>query len=155
MSIPKLFASVTLCLFVAYLGSLITIPAITTWYVTLHKPFFTPPNWLFGPVWSVLYLLMGISFYLVWEKGIKSKSAVYAVKVFLVQLVLNYFWSVAFFALHNPHLAFLVILCLWGAIFYTICLFMKRSKVAAFLLYPYIFWVSFALLLNLFIVALN
>ncbi len=153
MNIKKLTVSLLLCFSVALLGSISTLPSITTWYVTLNKPFLTPPNWIFGPVWTFLYFLMGVSFYLIWNKKTKSKKV--ALQVFLIQLALNLLWSLVFFGIHMPLLAFIIILFLWAAILYTILLFLRISKPAAFLLTPYILWVSYALFLNLFIVILN
>lgn len=134
MNVLKLIASVGICFLVAFLGSAVTLPSIPAWYVQLHKPFFSPQNWIFGPVWTILYLLMGISLYLVWNKGLKSKNAKKAVKIFLVQLALNLLWSVAFFGLHLPLLAFIVIIALWVSIFLTIKYFWKISQPAADLL---------------------
>lgn len=154
MNIKKLIVSLVLCFAVAFLGSLVTTPSIDSWYATLQKPSFNPPNWIFGPVWTVLYFLMGVSLYMVWNqaKGKKSKKAI---QVFLVQLALNFLWSVAFFGFHAPTVAFITIVILWGTILYTILLFYKLSKPAAYLLIPYLLWVSFATILNLAIVVLN
>jgi translocator protein len=151
----KFLISISGCLAIGFLGSLITTPAIGTWYKTLSKPFFNPPNWIFAPVWTALYILMGISFYLIWKKGIinkKNKSALY---FFLIQLGLNFAWSFIFFYLQNPKLAFVEIIFLWTAILITILKFRKISKTAAYLLFPYIAWVSFASFLNLFVAILN
>jgi len=147
-NISKLFLSIGLCLGVGFLGSIFTTSSIPTWYATLSKPFFSPPNWVFAPVWTTLYILMGISLYLVWQKR-KIPS------VFWIQLILNFTWSIIFFGLKNPMLAFVNILALWIAIFLTIKSFSKINKLAGQLLYPYITWVSFATLLNLAIVILN
>jgi benzodiazapine receptor len=151
----KLLISVAGCLLVGFIGSLATTPAIPTWYETLNKPFFNPPNWIFGPVWTTLYILMGISVYLIWTKGIKNKKNKDALYFFLIQLGLNFIWSFLFFGFQNPQLAFVEIIFLWAAILITIVKFWKLSKLAAYLLLPYIVWVSFALILNLFIAILN
>lgn len=151
----KLIISLVLCYFVAYAGSTVTTPVIDTWYASLNKPFFNPPNWVFGPVWTLLYTMMGVSLFIMWKKGIKGKKERYAIQMFFLQLFLNFLWSFVFFGLEQPLGAFIVILLLWGAIFYTIMLFKKIDKTAAQLLIPYIAWVSFATLLNLFIVILN
>jgi benzodiazapine receptor len=137
-----------------YLGSAATYPSIPTWYQTLSKPSFNPPNWLFGPVWTLLYFLMGISLYLIVRNGVnqKNKKAVY---IFVLQLVLNTLWSIVFFGLHAPLLALIVIIALWYFILKCIILFYPLNKKAAYLLIPYILWVSFASLLNLFIFLLN
>jgi translocator protein len=155
MNYSKLIAALAICYFVAFAGSLVTTPAIDGWYATLNKPSFNPPNWIFGPVWTLLYTMMGISLYIVWNKGIANKKDKKAVAAFFIQLFLNFMWSFVFFGLQLPLLAFVVILVLWGSIFYTIVLFKKRSTLAAYLLIPYLAWVSFASILNLFIVLLN
>lgn len=154
MKIKKLGISLLLCFVVAFLGSLVTTPSIDTWYVTLQKPSFNPPNWVFGPVWTVLYFLIGVSLFLIWSKKTKNKDKK-PLQFFLLQLGLNLLWSIVFFGLHSPIGAFITIVLLWAAIFYTIILFYKVSKNAAYLLIPYLLWVSFATLLNLAIVILN
>lgn len=151
----KLILSIAMCEAVGVIGSVFTVSSIQTWYVFLNKPTFSPPNWIFGPVWTLLYALMGISLYLVWSKVSKSNKANYALKVFFGQLALNFSWSIVFFGLHNPFLALIVIILLWASILYTIILFNKISRLAALLLIPYILWVSFAVFLNLFIILLN
>jgi translocator protein len=153
VNIPKLLISVGICLGVGILGSFFTVSSIPTWYVTLNKPFFSPPNWIFGPVWTILYILMGVSLYLVWNSKVKHQQK--ALKLFLVQLALNALWSIIFFGMKNPTLALVNIVALWITIFFTIKTFRPISKLAANLLIPYILWVSFAFLLNLMIVILN
>jgi benzodiazapine receptor len=137
------------------LGAFFTTSAIPTWYTTLNKPFFNPPNWIFGPVWTVLYLLMGISAYLVWKEGFGKTKVKAALNAFFVQLILNSLWSIIFFGLKNPLLAFLEIIVLWYLILKTYLAFNKLSKTAGYLLLPYLAWVSFASILNLSIVILN
>lgn len=149
----KLVVSLLLPFAAAAIGSYFTFPAIGSWYQTLNKPVFSPPNWVFGPAWTILYILMGMSFYLIWISKKKGKKT--AVKFFLIQLALNASWSIVFFGLKNPPLAFANILLLWITILFTINYFYKISKKAAYLLYPYIAWVSFATALNLAIVLLN
>ncbi len=151
----KLVISIVICLLVGFIGSFATTPAIPTWYATLNKPFFSPPNYLFAPVWTALYILMGISLYLIWKNGTKNKKNKEAINFFLIQLGLNFIWSFIFFGLQNPLVAFIEIAVLWIAIFITILKFWKISKLAAYLLIPYILWVSFASILNLAIVLLN
>ncbi|MDO8498562.1 MAG: TspO/MBR family protein [bacterium] len=146
--IPKLILSLGLCLGAGVLGSVFTTSAIPAWYATLNKPVFAPPNSVFAPVWTTLYILMGISLYLVWQKK-KVPS------VFWVQLVLNTLWSIIFFGLKNPALAFVNIVALWIAIFLTIKSFYKINKLASYLLIPYLLWVTIASLLNLSIIILN
>jgi translocator protein len=153
INILKLLISIGICLGAAILGSFFTISSIPTWYAALNKPFFSPPNWIFGPVWTTLYILMGISLYLVWISKIKSKQK--AINLFLIQLGLNALWSIIFFGMKNPILALVDIIALWITIFLTIKTFYTISKLAANLLVPYILWVSFASLLNLMIVVLN
>ncbi len=153
-NIGKLVVSLALPFAAGAIGSYFTIPAIASWYQTLNKPSFSPPNFLFGPVWTVLYVLMGVSFYLAWiSSRVKNKKA--GIKLFLIQLFLNASWSIVFFGLKNPVLAFINIIALWIAIFLTIRAFSIISKTAGYLLYPYIVWVSFATALNLAIVLLN
>lgn len=138
------------------LGSFFTFSAIPAWYVTLEKPFFTPPNWLFGPVWTLLYTLIGIAAYIVYEKGKKKKNLrKKALTLFIIQLALNAWWSIIFFGLRSPLLALLEIAVLLFFIFLTIKTFQRISLPAAFLLIPYLLWVSFATFLNIGIVLLN
>lgn len=152
MNIKLLGFSIPLPLLTGAVGSYFTISSIPTWYETLNKPFFSPPNYIFGPVWTALYILMGISLYLVL---ISKKKKDLAVKVFMLQLFLNFLWSIIFFGLQNPALAFFEIVALWLSIVFTIKLFYPISKNAAYLLIPYILWVSFATVLNLSIFLLN
>lgn len=148
----KLFLSLLLCLSVGFLGSIFTVSAIPTWYATLHKPFFSPPNWVFGPVWTTLYILMALAFYLIWQKGVKNQAAIF---FFMIQLFLNFLWSILFFWLHSPLLGLIGIVFLWLMIFLTIKSFLKINKAAGLLLLPYLFWVSFASILNLAVYLLN
>lgn len=150
--ILKLILSLGLCLGTGIAGSIFTVSAIPTWYQSLNKPVFSPPNWIFAPVWTVLYIIMGVSLYLVLSNKGKNK---YAIGIFTVQLILNILWSILFFGLQNPGLALAEILVLWAAIFLTIKSFYPISKTAAYLLLPYLLWVSFASILNLMIVLLN
>lgn len=152
--ILKLAASIILCQLAGFLGSLFTTPAIPTWYATLKKPSFTPPNWIFSPVWISLFVLMGISLFLVWRRQGHPRFKT-ALTFFFVQLILNIFWSVAFFGLRSPLLGLIDIVFLWIAILLTIQNFLKVSKIAGVLLLPYLLWVSFAVLLNFFLRVLN
>jgi len=154
-SVLKLVISLVVCQCAGIIGSILTAPAIPTWYATLEKPPFTPPNWLFAPVWTTLYILMGISLFLVWRKDGKGSKYKSAFIMFFVQLILNSLWSILFFGLKIPILAFIEILILWIAILVTIFLFFQKSKLASFLLIPYILWVSFATFLNGTIMILN
>jgi tryptophan-rich sensory protein len=151
----KLAISIIVCQVAGLIGSLVTFSSITTWYETLNKPGFAPPNWLFGPVWIILYLLMGISLYLIWNKGLDSMEGKVAIALFAIQLALNAAWSPIFFGLHALKLSFYVILAMWAFIAVTIVRFHSISKPAAYLLIPYIGWVSIATILNYFIMILN
>ena len=134
------------------IGAIATTPKIRSWYSTLIKPTFSPPNWLFGPVWTLLFLMMGVAFYLVWREG---KRAHKALKIFGIQLFLNTLWSFLFFGAESPGLALIEIALLWIMILVTIVNFSKISKTAAWLLVPYLLWVSFASVLNAAIFQLN
>ncbi|MFB0562026.1 MAG: TspO/MBR family protein [Candidatus Lokiarchaeia archaeon] len=151
----KLIVSILIAEFAGIIGSVFTTPSIPIWYEFLIKPSFNPPSWLFGPVWTTLFLLMGISAYLVWIEGWENKEVKIALSVYGVQLVLNTLWSILFFGLQSPFAGFLGIIPLWIAIVLTILLFYKISKKAAYLLIPYILWVSFAAILNFTIWQLN
>ncbi len=150
-----MFVSALICLFVGMIGSIFTLPSIATWYAMLKKPFFVPPNWLFGPVWTLLYILMGISAYLVWEKGLMKKEVRLGLYFFAAQLVLNLLWSVIFFGFHVPLIAFAEIVLLWASIAMTILIFWEVSVIAAYLMAPYILWVTFAAALNFSIMLIN
>jgi len=150
----KLVASLILCQIAGFIGSLFTVPAIPTWYQTIDKPSFTPPNWIFSPVWISLYLLMGISLFLVWRRTDHPRFN-RAILFFLIQLILNVLWSAAFFGLRSPFLGLIDILLLWMAILLTIQTFFKISRWAGGLLIPYGLWVSFATVLNFSLWILN
>jgi translocator protein len=137
------------------IGSIVTTPAIPTWYAGLIKPVFQPPNWLFGPVWTVLFALMGTAAFFVWRKGIHKKQVKSALLMFGFQFLLNILWSFAFFGAHSPYFGLLVIIPLWISIIVTIILFYRVRKVSGFLLLPYICWVSFAMILNAAVYSLN
>ena len=154
-NILKLVTSIFICLFAGFIGSIFTSPSIPTWYATLTKPSFNPPSWIFAPVWTTLFVLIGISLYMVWNKGLQDKKVKISLFIFGVQLVLNVLWSFLFFGLHSPFYAFLEIIILWAAIVLTIVNFFKVSRTAGLLLLPYIFWVSFAAILNFSIWRLN
>jgi translocator protein len=150
----KLLSLIIICEGVGILGSIFTIPSIQTWYATLNKPVFSPPNFVFGPVWTTLYCLMGISIYLILTKKLKKEKS-QLIALFSAQLFLNFLWSVIFFGLHLPGLAFAEIAMLWVSILLLIIKFWKFSKTASILLMPYLLWVSFASILNLFVAILN
>ncbi|MDD5146028.1 MAG: tryptophan-rich sensory protein [Candidatus Pacebacteria bacterium] len=157
----KLLIAIIVSEFAGVVGSVFTISSITTWYAALQKPSFNPPNWIFGPAWTALYFLMGIAVFLVWSSYAKAtdgqtqKRIKIAFGIFGGQLVLNALWSIIFFGLHNPFWAFIEIIVLWLAILWTIFAFYKISRPAAYLLLPYILWVSFASILNFSILILN
>lgn len=151
----KLIFSIAICLLAGFFGSIFTTPSIPAWYTSLKKPSFNPPNWLFGPVWTTLFILMGISLYLIWEKGLEKKAVKTAIFLFSFQLLLNILWSFLFFTFHSPFYAFLEILVLWLMILATLLQFRKISKPTSFLLFPYLLWVSFAAFLNFSIYQLN
>ncbi len=155
MDILKLSISIAVCEMAGIIGSLFTIRKIPTWYASLKKPSFRPPNRLFGPVWTLLYLLMGISAYLIWQEGLESLVVKEALVVFLMQLALNVVWSIAFFGFESPFGGLIVIALLWGAILLSIIEFIRLSLTAGLLLIPYIVWVSFAAVLNAAIYVLN
>jgi tryptophan-rich sensory protein len=145
---------VAACFGAALVGSAFTAPSIPEWYESLIKPFFTPPSWLFGPVWTTLYLAMAFAGWLVWRGGSTSTTAL-PLALFGGQLVLNALWSVLFFGLRSPGVALAEILVLWAAILATLLLFLRISQVAGWLLAPYLAWATFAALLNFEIWRLN
>ncbi|MBI4009777.1 MAG: tryptophan-rich sensory protein [Candidatus Aenigmarchaeota archaeon] len=155
LKIGRLMAAIIICQLAGIIGSVFTLQSIPSWYATLVKPSFAPPNWLFGPVWITLYTLMGISLYLVWDKGFKKKENKIALYIFAAQLALNAMWSVVFFGLKSTFYGLMTIVVLWIAIAATIISFYKISKKAAWLLVPYITWVSIATVLNFYIWQLN
>ena len=151
----KLAGSIVLCMLTGFIGSFATRPKIPGWYASLQKPSFNPPPWLFGPVWTLLYILMGIALFLIWRKGLAAGGVKIALLVFFLQLILNAFWSFAFFGAQSPLAGLVVIIALWATIAGTIAAFAPLSRVAAVLLVPYILWVSFAAILNASIYVLN
>lgn len=155
-TVIRFFVCCAVCLAVGATGSIITSPAeASAWYEGLRKPVFTPPSWVFGPVWTGLYILMGVAVFWVWQKGLAAAEVKIAIVVFAVQLILNALWSPLFFGLKNPHAAFADVTLLWAAILATILFFYRVSKVSAILLIPYMLWVSFASFLNYSIMMLN
>lgn len=176
--ILKFIISIVVCQLAGAIGAVVTVPAIGGWYSALNKPEITPPGWVFGPAWTVLYFLMGIALYLVWEKNWEARVPA-AVKtsrawnrfsrklfdgdwrrqnvilIFAIQSFLNILWSLLFFELKSPGVAFFELLMLWVAILYTIINFWRVSKPAGYLLVPYLFWVAFAGYLNFSIWMMN
>jgi len=153
--IQKLLISLVWPFIAGGIGALFTTPSINNWYMSLSKPPFNPPNWIFQPVWTVIYILLGLSFFIIWTHKGESKFKKKAIRLFITQLILNSLWSIIFFGLKSPILAGLEIIYLWIVIFLTIKYFYKISKTAAYLLIPYIAWVTFAAFLNFSIVLLN
>jgi benzodiazapine receptor len=153
--ILKLIVSLIICQLAGFVGSLFTTPSIPIWYASLEKPSFNPPNWVFSPVWISLFVLMGISLFLVWQKTLHYPGVSSALFWFGIQLFLNMLWSVLFFGLKSPFFAFVGIIFLWVAIFLTLVKSFKVSRLAGVLLVPYICWVSFAAVLNFSIWNLN
>ncbi|MDO8581755.1 MAG: TspO/MBR family protein [bacterium] len=144
----KLIIAIVISELAGVIGAVFTTPSIPTWYAGLARPSFSPPNWIFGPVWTTLFALMGIAAFLVWRRGLGEPGVKRALIIFDVQLVFNLLWSIIFFGLHNPGGALIEIIILWLAILTTIIAFAKISRPAAWLLVPYILWVSFAGYLN-------
>jgi translocator protein len=154
-ALPKLFICLGAVLAASAIGSFATVRAIPTWYKGLTKPSFNPPEWLFGPAWTVLYLMMAVAAWLVWKRGLGVPGVKLALVIFLAQLMLNVLWSILFFGLRSPLAGLVDIVLLWFAILGTIVLFFRVSTVAGILLLPYIAWVSFAAILNAAILLLN
>ncbi|MDP2695748.1 MAG: TspO/MBR family protein [bacterium] len=152
----KLIITIALPQLAGIIGSFFTLSSVNSWYASLEKPPFTPPSWVFGPAWIILYLLIGVAAYLVWSSKKTTPSIkLRAMVVFGLQLLLNASWSVIFFGFQNPFLAFLEITILWFVIIWMIYSFGAISRLASHLLLPYILWVSFALQLNYHIWFLN
>ncbi len=153
-NIPALIIAILIPLMVGFISSTFTTPNIPTWYAGLNKPSLNPPNWLFGPVWTLLYILMGIASYLIFIST-NSLNRYRSLIIYGIQLVLNFFWSFIFFSMQNTGLALAEIIAMWITILITIFNFNKINKTAAYLLIPYILWVSFATYLNASIHFLN
>lgn len=158
MKTLKYISSLLICLLIPLtiggLSGFFTSSAISTWYVTLNKPSFNPPNYLFAPVWTTLFTLMGISLFMIWKtaKGYRRNNALL---IFTIQIVLNFFWSILFFNFENPGLALIEIVMLWTSILMMIIYFGRVNRIAAILQIPYLLWVSFASILNTAIWHLN
>jgi len=147
--------SLAITLAIGFVASLFTRPQIAGWYRTLNKPSFNPPNWLFAPVWTLLYIMIAIAAYLVWKRRDNSRVYFITVIIYTIQLALNFSWSIIFFGLHGIFPALIIISMLWGSIILNIRWFNKFNQTAAWLLVPYLLWVTFAGLLNLSIYLLN
>ena len=144
----KFIIAVAIPLVVGSVAGIFTSSSVDTWFPTLNKPSFNPPSWIFGPVWTILYILMGIAFYLVWKNSQPGKLRTTAFALYFAQLLPNFLWSIIFFYLHQPGWAFADILILWLLIILTMIAFARISSAAAWLLAPYLAWVSFASVLN-------
>lgn len=151
----QLAGLIILCQGVGIAGALVTAGSVDSWYAEIQKPFFNPPNWIFGPMWTLLYLMMAVSCWLILQSGTEKHLRRTAVFLFGLQLFVNGLWSPVFFGLKNPGLAFAHILILWAAIALTYRAFLRVSRPAGLLLLPYWVWVSFAALLNFEIWRLN
>jgi translocator protein len=151
----KLLISILVPLLVGAISGFFTTSGVNGWYAVANKPWFNPPNWIFAPVWTTLYALMGIALFLVWRSDADKAIKQTAIALFAIQLTLNFFWSIIFFKLQQPGWAFAEIILMWVMILLTILWFGKVSPTAAWLLVPYICWVSFASVLNYSIWQLN
>ena len=151
----RVSSAMALCLFIGFLGAMATQTSIGDWYLQLNKPSYNPPNWIFGPVWTLMYILMGIAAGIVWSKGFYHKWVKTALYHFGFQLLLNAFWSLLFFGLQEPLWALLDIIALFVLLLFTFKWFKIVNDLAAYLLIPYIIWVAFATLLNFEIWRLN
>ncbi|MCX6719067.1 MAG: tryptophan-rich sensory protein [Candidatus Taylorbacteria bacterium] len=151
----KLFIAIFISELAGIIGSFFTMPSIAGWYAGIIKPALNPPSWVFGPVWTTLFALMGIALFLVWKKGFDTRPAKIALGIFSFQLALNLLWSIIFFYLHSPSGALIEIISLWLAILAMIISFAKISRRTIWLFLPYILWVSFAMYLNYALWALN
>jgi translocator protein len=147
----KIIISLVVCLGVGGFSGFLTADAIQNYYLALNKPSWNPPNWIFGPVWTTLYIMMGVAVGIVWQKSSNKK----AITLFGIQLLLNFFWSLIFFKWQSPRFALIEIILMLTAIFLTIISFKKINTTAAYLMVPYACWVSFATFLNFTIWRLN
>jgi benzodiazapine receptor len=154
-SLVRLALCLALCLGVGFVAGIVTTPEIPTWYASLQKPSWTPPNWAFPVVWSILYALMGVSLWLLWDRPDNPIAARKAIALFFVQLALNFAWSPVFFWLHRPVEALFIIALLVVILAVTIACALKAQRTAGLLLVPYLIWVTYATTLNAGIVALN
>jgi translocator protein len=154
-NIVKAIIAIAIPLIVGGTSGFFTVTGVESWYQTIQKPSWNPPNWIFGPVWTTLYVMMGISLFLVWKEDTSTELKKIAIGLFSVQLILNFFWSFIFFGQQQPGWALIEIVALWIFILLTIFAFAQVNKTAAWLLVPYISWVSFATILNYTIWQLN
>ncbi len=151
----RLIASILIPQAAGGIGSLFTMASIPTWYAALNKPSFNPPNWIFAPVWTLLFLMMGIALAFIWKEGLSRREVKIALTFFMIQLFMNVLWSFLFFYLKMYFAAFIEIIILWFGILITLVSFYRISRIAGYLLVPYLLWVSFAIVLNFFLWQLN
>lgn len=149
-----LILSLGICLFASYIAAYYTTPSLG-WYTGLIKPDLTPPAWIFAPVWTVLYIMMGLSLYRVIRSGLKNRDVKLGIMFFMFQLFLNIGWSYVFFGLHSTFFGFISLVALWAILLCTIIQLLRFSVAAAALLLPYLFWVTFAAFLNYLIMTMN
>jgi len=154
-NILKLIVSISIPLLIGFTSGFFTITGAGSWYQTIQKPSWNPPGWVFGPVWTTLYVMMGIALFLIWKSSANKDVKQTAILLFSIQLILNFFWSFIFFNQQQPGWALVEIIVLWSAILITIFSFSKINNTASWLLVPYISWVSFATILNYTIWKLN
>ncbi len=154
-NIVKAIIAIVIPLMVGATSGFFTVTGVESWYQTIQKPSWNPPNWIFGPVWTTLYVMMGIALFLVWKEDTSEELKKIAIALFAVQLTLNFFWSFIFFNQQQPGWALVEIIAMWFFILLTIFAFAQVNKTAAWLLVPYISWVSFATILNYTIWQLN
>ncbi len=155
MEALKLLFCIAVCQLAGLIGALATMRSLSGWYVGINKPSFNPPGWVFAPVWTILYTLMGIAAWLVWRKGLANGTVKVALTLFLIQLVLNSAWTFIFFGARQPLYAFMEIIVLLAVIVCTMVWFFRISTPAGALMVPYVLWVSFASVLNFSIWWLN
>jgi translocator protein len=153
--IPKWIVSIIIVYIAGAIGTLFTLKEITTWYVYLAKPGWAPPNWIVGPIWSTLYILIVTSLFLIWRKGLERKDVQVAILVFAVQLIINVIWSLVFFGSHSIFGGLIMVMLLWVAIIINIFVFYRISKPAGLLLIPYLVWVTIATYLQYYLFILN
>ncbi|MBS1552936.1 MAG: tryptophan-rich sensory protein [Bacteroidetes bacterium] len=151
----KLILSIVICLLAGVIGSFITSESLSVWYAALNKPSFNPPGSVFAPVWTILYIMMGISMFLIWREGLKNKDVKKAFIFLIIQLILNVLWTAVFFGAHSVSGGLAVIVLLWITVLYCIISFRKISRTASALLIPYLAWLTYATLLNYYILILN
>jgi tryptophan-rich sensory protein len=155
VEIGRLALCILVCQLAGLFGSLFTRSSVGTWYAGLTKPSFSPPGWVFGPVWITLYLLMAVAAYFVWRRGWDKRAVKAALGLFALQLLFNALWSAAFFGMRSVLLGLVDISLLWIALFATTVLFFRISRAAGILLLPYVLWLSFAVVLNISLLVLN